>query len=139
MGGLIQIAKLGDGVRSAPNEIPNNIQSVDPEDLILLESGGKAPALKPPGLSIFIADTMMNNWVGRGRGRANLARRQRGSRKVFLMTLSLALGALAIGGNLRAGAQCSGEAKVSVERYGPNCSIAEDSPAIGRVRLTNRA
>ena len=53
--------KLGDGVRSAPNEIPNNIQSVDPEDLILLESGGKAPALKPPGLSIFIADTMMNN------------------------------------------------------------------------------
>jgi hypothetical protein len=49
MGGLIQIAKLGDGVRSAPNEIPNNIQSVDPEDLILLESDGKAPALKPPG------------------------------------------------------------------------------------------
>ena len=44
-----------------PNEIPNNIQSVDPEDLILLESGGKAPALKPPGLSIFIADTVMNN------------------------------------------------------------------------------
>jgi len=61
IGGLIQIAKLGGGVRSAPNEIPNNIQSVDPEDLILLESGGKAPALKPPGLSIFIADTVMNN------------------------------------------------------------------------------
>ena len=61
IGGLIQIAKLGDGVRSAPNEIHNNIQSVDPEDLILLESGWKAPALKPPGLSIFIADTVMNN------------------------------------------------------------------------------
>ena len=60
--------------------------------------------------------------------RANLARRQRGSRKVFLMTLSLALGALAIGGTCELGAQCSGEAKVSVERYGPNGSIAEDRP-----------
>ena len=38
--------------------------------------------------------------------RANLARRQRGSRKVFLMTLSLALGALAIGGTCELGAQC---------------------------------
>ena len=61
IGGLIQIVKLGDDVRSAPNEIPNNIQSVDPEDLVLLESGGKAPVLKPPGLSIFIAGTGMNN------------------------------------------------------------------------------
>jgi hypothetical protein len=42
--------------------------------------------------------------------RANLARRQRGSRKVFLMTLSLALGALAIGGTCELGAQSEAEA-----------------------------
>ena len=38
-----------------------------------------------------------------GKKRANLARRQRGSRKVFLMTVSLALGALAIGGTCELG------------------------------------
>ena len=57
--------------------------------------------------------------------RANSARRRQGSRKASLLILPLALGALAIGETWQLGAQCSGEAKVSVERNGPNGTFAE--------------
>jgi hypothetical protein len=59
--GLIQIAKANDGVRIAANESPDYFQAVDPQDLILLETRGKTPALKSPGLSIFVADTVVND------------------------------------------------------------------------------
>ena len=65
--------------------------------------------------------------------RANLARRQRVVRtRIFLMALSLALGASAIGETCGLGVQCSSEAKVSLERNGPQGTIAEDRPAVGQ-------
>ncbi len=58
--------------------------------------------------------------------RANLARVQHRSRKASLMILPLALSAWAIGATCELGADCSGEAKVSIERNGPNGTFAED-------------
>lgn len=59
--GLIQFANAGGGVRSAPNENPNYFQAAEPRDLDLQKTRGKARALKRPGLSIFVADTVVNN------------------------------------------------------------------------------
>jgi hypothetical protein len=62
--------------------------------------------------------------------RANTARRRRGVRnRIFLTVLSLALGACAVGETCWLGAQCSSEAKASLERNGPQGTIAEDRPA----------
>jgi len=58
--------------------------------------------------------------------RANLARRRRGGRKVVLLALTLVLGVSAIRETCELGAQCSGEAKVSIERNGPNGTFAGD-------------
>jgi hypothetical protein len=72
--------------------------------------------------------------------RAKSARRRRGVRsRIFLTALSLALGAWAIRETCWLGAQCSSEAKASVERNGPQGTIAEDRPAVGQAGLTNRA
>jgi len=58
--------------------------------------------------------------------RANSARGHWSRRKVTLATFTLALSAWAIGGTWEHGAQCSGEAKVSIERNGPHGTFAED-------------
>ena len=58
--------------------------------------------------------------------RANSARQQRAGRKAFLLTLTLVLGVSAIRETCELGAQCSGEAKVSIERNGPNGTFAGD-------------
>jgi hypothetical protein len=58
--------------------------------------------------------------------RAIWARWNRGNRKVVLMILTLVLGVTAIGGSWESGAQCSGEAQVSIERNGPNGTFAGD-------------
>jgi hypothetical protein len=71
--------------------------------------------------------------------RAKLARPQRRGRRALAVALTLALGVSAIRANCELGAQCSGEAKVSIERNGPNGTIAGDRTAVGRVGLTNRA
>jgi hypothetical protein len=49
------------------------------------------------------------------------------------------LGVSAIRATWQLGAQCSGEAKVSIERNGPNGTFAGDRRTVRRVRLTNRA
>jgi hypothetical protein len=59
--GFIQIAEAGDGVPRAPDETPNYFQGEDRQDPNVLIPGGKARALKQPGLSIFVADTVVNN------------------------------------------------------------------------------
>jgi uncharacterized membrane protein YphA (DoxX/SURF4 family) len=60
--------------------------------------------------------------------RANVARRQRAGRKALLLALTLVLGVSAIRETWQLGAQCSGEAKVSIERNGPNGTFAGDRP-----------
>jgi RNA-directed DNA polymerase len=49
------------------------------------------------------------------------------------------LGVSAIGATWELGAQCSGEAKVSIERNGPNGTFAENRWVVRRIRPTNRA
>jgi hypothetical protein len=61
-----------------------------------------------------------------GKKRANSARRRPADLKSVLMALTLVLGVSAIRATCELGAQCSGEAKVSIERNGPNGSIAGD-------------
>jgi hypothetical protein len=58
--------------------------------------------------------------------RANSARRQRAGRKALLLAMTLVLGVSAIRETCELGAQCSGEAKVSIERNGPNGTFAGD-------------
>ncbi len=58
--------------------------------------------------------------------RAKLARLQRGGRKAILRVLTLVLCVSAIRETCELGAQCSGEAKVSIERNGPNGTFAGD-------------
>jgi hypothetical protein len=58
--------------------------------------------------------------------RATSARRQPTSRKAFLLALTLVLGVSAIRVTWELGAQCSGEAKVSIERNGPKGTFAGD-------------
>jgi hypothetical protein len=58
--------------------------------------------------------------------RANSARRQWASRKALLLAMTLVLGVSAIRETCALGAQCSGEAKVSIERNGPNGTFAGD-------------
>ena len=56
-----------------------------------------------------------------------------------LIALTLVLGVSAIRGTWELGAQCSVEAKVSIERNGPNGTFAGDRSYVRRVRLTNWA
>ena len=58
--------------------------------------------------------------------RANAARAQWLGRKALLLALTLVLGVWAIRETCELGAQCSGEAKVSIERNGPKGTIAGD-------------
>ena len=61
-----------------------------------------------------------------GKKRANSARRRPADLKSVLMALTLVFGVSAIRATCELGAQCSGGAKVSIERNGPNGSIAGD-------------
>ena len=58
--------------------------------------------------------------------RANSARAQWLGRKTLPLALTLVLGVWAIRATCELGAQCSGEAKVSIERNGPKGTIAGD-------------
>jgi hypothetical protein len=60
--------------------------------------------------------------------RANSARRQWAGRKVLLVALTLVLGVWVNRETCKLGVQCSGEAKASIERNGPNGTFAGDRP-----------
>jgi len=53
--------------------------------------------------------------------------------------VTLACGVSAIRATWQLGAQCNGEAKVSIERNGPNGTFAGEEQSVGRVGRTNRA
>jgi hypothetical protein len=61
-----------------------------------------------------------------GKKRANSTRRRPADLNSVLMALTLVFGVSAIRATCELGAQCSGGAKVSIERNGPNGSIAGD-------------
>ena len=54
---------------------------------------------------------------------------------LYLVPLTLALGVSAISASWEAGAQCSGVAKVSIERNGPYGTFAGDRPDASGIRL----
>jgi xanthine/CO dehydrogenase XdhC/CoxF family maturation factor len=56
--------------------------------------------------------------------RANWARARQAIRKAFLFGIPLVLGVSAIRETWKLGAQCNGEAKVTLERIGPNGTFA---------------
>jgi hypothetical protein len=58
--------------------------------------------------------------------RANGARRRKTRRKAIFLALTFVLGVSAISATCQLGTQCSGEAKVSLERNGPHGSFAWD-------------
>jgi hypothetical protein len=71
--------------------------------------------------------------------RANSALCRWGSRKVLLAALTLVLSAWASRESRELGAQCSVEAKVSIERIGPKGTFAGGRIPVRRVWLTNGA
>jgi len=90
-------------------------------------SGGEGPGSRnlPDGLkSLGLTEGTGN--ANLKQKRAKLARLQRGGRKAILRVLTLVLCVSAIRETCELGAQCSGEAKVSIERNGPNGTFAGD-------------
>ena len=71
--------------------------------------------------------------------RAKFARCRYLDINVYLLTLSLAIGAVPVRVTLSGRAECSGEAQVSIERNGPHGSIAGHRAVVGWVRFANRA
>jgi hypothetical protein len=90
-------------------------------------TGGEGPGSRrlPAGLK-SVGSKERTSDASHKQKRANSARRRRVGLKSILMALTLVLGVSAIRATCELGAQCSGEAKVSIERNGPNGSIAGD-------------
>ena len=88
-------------------------------------TGGEGPGSPrlPKRLKI-IGSLGVTSDANPGQKRAHLARRRLAGRKAFLLVLTLVLGVSAIRATCELGAQCSGEAKVSIERNGPKGSFA---------------